>query len=470
MNDPRPPGAESAKELAENYLALPEHSDEALASQFVIRSSEKYRYVNPWGRWLFYDGTRWVQDRTLRVPNAMRSMCAEIARLVTTDKGLSVSARERVSAEIASAHKIYAALRLATGDRLLAMDSDVWDADPWLLNTPTGTIDLRTAALHKHNRENYITKQTAVGSSGDCPLWRELLRDWTDNDDELVAFLQRFVGYALTGTISEHALLFFYGSGANGKSTFLNAIIELLGDYCQVAAMETFVETKGERHPADLAILHGARLVVAQETEEGHRWATSRIKALTSGDMITARHMRQDFFSFKPAFKLLFAGNHRPGLRQVDEAMRRRINLVPFKVTIPTDKRDASLPDKLRSELPGILTWALEGCLEWQEKGLSPPESVRVATHDYLTDEDVLAVWVEETIERDPLGFVRVADLHANYQIWAKKFGERFMGLKRFSQVIEDRGFERGKHPKDRTRGFVGITLKAQVGETERML
>jgi P4 family phage/plasmid primase-like protien len=244
----------------------------------------------------------------------------------------------------------------------------------------------------------------------------------------------------------------------------------MLGDYCTVAAIETFIETQGERHPAHLAFLHGARLVVAQETEEGRRWATAIVKSVTSGDMVTARYMRQDFFSFKPTCKLLFAGNHRPGLRNVDEAMRRRINLVPFKVTIAPEKRDPTLPDRLRAELPGIMGWALEGCIEWQERGLDTPESVRAATNDYLSDEDVLAVWVEETIDSDPQGFVRVADLHANYQTWAKKFGERFMGLKRFSQVIEDRGFERGKHPVDRTRGFIGIKLIAASGSSEQLL
>lgn len=315
-----------------------------------------------------------------------------------------------------------------------------------------------------------MTKMVAARPDGDCPLWRELLKFWTDGDDELVGFLQRFVGYCLTGAIREHALLFLYGSGANGKSTFLNTIIELLGDYCTVAAMETFVETKGERHPADLAMLHGARLVVSQESEEGHRWATSRIKSLTSGDPITARFMRRDFFTFAPRFKLMFAGNHRPGLRHVDEAMRRRINLVPFRVTIPPDQRDPSLPEKLRAELPGILLWALEGCIEWQENGLQPPASVREATDDYLSDEDTLEQWLEETITSDAGGFVRVADLHGSYQTWAKTYGERFMGIKRFSQVIQDRGYVRGRHPKDRARGFVGISLRPQIGASERVI
>jgi putative DNA primase/helicase len=458
--------ATTARDDAENYLALPEHADEALACQFVLRSADTFRFVNPWGRWMLWVDTHWKEDRTLKAYDSVRSLCAETARMLAVDLNVAAGSRERGAAMIASAQKVAAVERLARADRLLALDVDAWDADPWLLNTPEGTIDLRTGLMRAHRSGDYITKVTAVAPGGDCPLWRESLETWTGGDVELVAFLRRFIGYALTGDIREHALAFFYGSGANGKSSFLNPIQELLGDYCTVAAMETFVESKSDRHPADLAMLNGARLVIAQETEEGRRWAEARIKSLTSGDPVTARFMRRDFFTFRPTFKLLFAGNHRPGLRNVSEAMRRRINLVPFRVTIPEEKRDPLLLQKLRQEWPGILAWAIEGCMEWQRIGLAPPESVRAATADYLSDEDVLALWIEEAIEGDAGGFVRVADLHGSYKTWAQRFDERFQGLKRFSQVLEDRGFVRGRHPKTRDRGFVGIRMRTQVGET----
>lgn len=456
----------TARTDAESYLVLPEHADEALACQFVLRSAESRRFVNEWGRWMLFIGTHWIPDRTLEVYDAVRTLCAETARMVAVDPAATQAARERGAAAIASAQKVAAVERLARADRLLALDVDAWDADPWILNTPDGTIDLKTGVLREHRPSDYITKCTRVSPGGDCPLWRKSLDVWTAGDPELVGFLQRFIGYALTGEIREHALAFFYGLGANGKSSFLNAVQELLGDYCTVAAMETFVESKSDRHPADLAMLSGARLVIAQETEEGRRWAESRIKSLTSGDPVTARFMRRDFFTFRPTFKLLFAGNHRPGLRNVSEAMRRRINLVPFRVTIPEEQRDPLLLQKLQEEWPGILAWAIEGCLEWQRIGLSPPESVRAATADYLSDEDVLALWIEEAIEEDPEGFVRTADLHASYKTWATRFDERFQGIKRFSQVLEDRGFVRGKHPRTRDRGFIDIRMKTQPGET----
>ena len=185
------------------------------------------------------------------------------------------------------------------------------------------------------------------------------------------------VGYCLTGSIRDHALFFLYGTGGNGKGVLLNTCHDILGDYSAIAAMETFTASKADRHPTDLAMLRGARAVIAQETEDGQRWAESRIKALTGGDAISARFMRQDFFTFKPAFKLLIAGNHKPSLRNVDEAVKRRFNLLPFTVTISKDERDPELAEKLKGEWPGILAWAIEGCLEWQRIGLCPPNAVR---------------------------------------------------------------------------------------------
>jgi putative DNA primase/helicase len=201
-------------------------------------------------------------------------------------------------------------------------------------------------------------------------------------------------GYALTGVTREHALFFLYGTGANGKTTFLNTIISAAGDYHRNAPIEAFTDSNTDRHPTELAGLMGARLVTAVETEEGRRWAESKIKALTGGDKISARFMRQDFFAYTPQLKLIIAGNHRPGLRSVDEAIRRRFHLIPFSVTIPPEERDAELPTKLQAELPGVLAWMIEGCLEWQRIGLAPPASVAKATEEYLGAEGTLTAWI----------------------------------------------------------------------------
>ncbi len=215
-----------------------------------------------------------------------------------------------------------------------------------------------------------MTKMTAVQAGGKCPRFLAFMDEITGSDASLRDFLQRMLGYSLTGSTQEHALFFLYGTGANGTSVFVNTVTGILGDYHRTAPIETFTASAVERHPTELASLQGRRTVSAIETEEGRRWAESRIKALTGGDKIAARFMRQDFFEFTPQFKLIIAGNHKPGLRTVDEAIRRRFHLVPFTVTIPPEKRDPSLTEKLRQEWPGILEWMIEGALAWQEQGL----------------------------------------------------------------------------------------------------
>ena len=217
-------------------------------------------------------------------------------------------------------------------------------------------------------------------------------------------FLARVAGYGLSGSTREHALFFLYGTGANGKGTFLNTLTAILGDYARVAGMETFTESHSDRHPTELAMLRGARIVTAQETEEGRRWAESRIKALTGGDPITARFMRQDFFTYTPQFKLLIAGNHKPGLRNIDEAIRRRFHLLPFTIRIPPECRDAKLFERLKAEWPAILAWAIRGCLAWQADGLRPPAAVIDATAEYFDDEDGFGRWLAECCVRESDG------------------------------------------------------------------
>jgi putative DNA primase/helicase len=231
-----------------------------------------------------------------------------------------------------------------------------------------------------------------------------------------------------------------------------------MGDYHRTAPIETFTASNGDRHPTDLAGLRGARLVTATETEEGRRWAESRIKQLTGGDIVSARFMRQDFFDFLPQFKLFIAGNHKPGLRRVDEAIRRRFHLIPFSITIPAEERDKELSLKLKSEWSGILTWAIEGCLQWQAQGLRPPPAVLDATAAYLADEDVYATWIEERCERVPNAWASSTALFSSWQGWAEASGEYAGGSKAFTQSLEKRGFERRKM--ETGQGFCGLRVK----------
>ena len=438
---------------AVDSAALPaEFAEDALALYFTEKHGEELRYTAQWALWSRWRGYKWEKDDTLAVYDLARQICREAA---------VKSGDSRIAQRITSAKTIAAVERLARSDRRHAASVSQWDSDAWILNTPGGIVDLRTGDLHPPDKLKYCTKSTSVTPGGGCPLWRQFLRQVANNDEDLVSYLQRVFGYLLTGSTREHTLFFLYGGGANGKSVTTSTVTGILADYAKVAAMETFTATHGESHPTDLAGLHGSRCVTAAETEDGRRWAESKIKALTGGDAISARFMRCDFFQYTPQFKLLIAGNHKPGLKTVDEAVRRRFHLIPFAVTIPEDKRDKELSAKLRREWPGILQWMIEGCLEWQRIGLAPPEAVTKATADYMTSEDSLGIWLADRCEDNRASWTSTKDLFESWKSWAEGTGDFVGSQKRFSQNLEAKGYFPDRTSK--TRGFQGIKLKGRA-------
>jgi putative DNA primase/helicase len=441
---------------ARSEESLPaEYADDALALKFTDLYGNDLRYTAAWGRWSVWDGTCWKQDQTYYVFDQARKTCRAES---------SSCQNERLASRIASAVTVAAVERLARADRRHAATIDQWDRDLWLLNTPAGVVDLHTGALRPAAREDYMTKCTAVTPGGDCKLWISFLDRITDAQPELQQFMQRMCGYALTGVTREQALFFLYGTGANGKSVFINTIAGVMGDYARTAPIEAFIASTNEHHPTDLAGLQGARLVTAVETEDGRRWAESKLKALTGGDRIAARFMRQDFFEFLPQFKLVIAGNHKPGLRTVDEAMRRRFNLLPFTVTIPASERDTALVERLQSEWGGILQWAVEGCLAWQSEGLHAPATVKDATESYLAAEDVLARWLEDCCIMRPACWSSATALFQSWREWCDQNQEYAGSQKRFSENLESRGFAQQRTRA--ARGFAGIGLVTDVTDS----
>ncbi len=323
------------------------------------------------------------------------------------------------------------------------------------------TIDLQTGQTFAPRPADYMTKITGTihDAAATAPLWQGFLKRVTGDDADLQAYLARVAGYCLTGSVREHVMFFLYGTGANGKSTFTSTIGGVMGDYAVAAPIETFIESRGERHPTELALLAGARLVIATETEEGRRWSEAKLKSLTGGDPISARFMRQDFFTFAPRFKLLICGNHKPSLRSVDEAIRRRMHLIPFAVQIPPAERDLNLADKLKAEWPGVLNWMLEGCREWQRIGLAPPAAVRNATDSYLAEEDALKTWLEESTEAgNEFTFETTTALFQSWRAWAERAAETPGTMKRFSEALRTRGYAWKRT--STARGFEGIRLK----------
>ena len=430
----------------------PAFSDEALALEFADRHAGDLRYVAEIGKWFAYDGVCWRIDKTKHAFNEARKICRETAAQCNDLKTSKV---------LASAKTVAAIIALASADRKIAATTDQWDADPWLLNTPSATIDLRNGLSRPRRPDDYLTKVTGVSPDKSCSIaqWRRFLDHVTGGNAELIAFIQRMAGYSLTGLTREHALFFLYGTGANGKTTLLDAITSCAGAYHKTAPIETFTDSKNDRHPTELAGLHGARLVTATETEEGRQWAESKIKVLTGGDKIAARFMRQDFFEFTPQFKLVIAGNHKPGLRSVDEAIRRRLHLIPFTVTIPPNQRDAELPNKLEDERAGILAWMIQGCLDWQARGLCPPTVVTDATAAYLEAEDAIAAWMDDCCERNAQAWESASRLFESWSAWAVKSGEQIGSMKRFSERLDTRGI--ASHRKKNGRGFVGLRLQS---------
>ena len=433
----------------------PDITEDGLALTFTERHAGALLHCATLQGWQVYDGVKWSRDTT-RLPYSFARL---LVRETATREGMNPKQRARLR----SGATVNAIVSLASSDRVHAITEAQFDADPMVLNTPGGVVDLRTGKIRPNAPDDYCTKVTAATPGGDAPRWRAFLDEVTGGDAEIVAYLHRLAGYWLTGQTTEHALVFVYGTGGNGKSVFLNAMLQMMGSYGMQAPMSLFEEKAHEGHPTELAMLRGARLVVATETEEGRRWAESRIKVMTGGDPITARFMRGDFFTYQPHFKPVIAGNHRPGFRNPDEAIRRRLHLVPFTRTFTAPDRELSA--KLQAEAGGILAWALEGCLRWQEQGLQPPEAVRVATSDYLEAQDTVGTWLSECTEPAPGQFAANADIWAAWQTWTGARGEFTGSQKRLSERLRSHGFQDTKSRQG--RGFIGLRVVSETTQRE---
>jgi putative DNA primase/helicase len=286
-------------------------------------------------------------------------------------------------------------LARAQAERGVAITHNALEVDPWRLTVMNGTLDLRTGEMGEHRREDLYTRFVPVEYDpvAECREWLVFLNRVLNGNEELIAFLQRAMGYSLTGSTGEQCLFFLHGSGANGKSTFLEILRALLGDYAVQADFATFLENRNDGPRNDIARLFGARVVTSSEVGEGKKVNESLVKSLTGTDRVAARFLYAEAFEFLPTFKLWLAANHKPVIRGTDTAIWRRIRLVPFTVEIPEGERDPELPNRLRAELPGILAWAVQGCLLWLESGLGVPDQVRAATDAYRRESDILGAF-----------------------------------------------------------------------------
>lgn len=467
------------------YVTGELRNDYGNARRLVRLHGENLRYVAVWGRWLFWDGNRWRKDEdgaAKRLAKATALSIFDEAKAAAVKDGDPKPLSSWANSSLAGA-KIREMLATAESEKEVIASTDQLDTDPWLLNVRNGTVDLRTGDLRTHRREDLITKLGPVDfdPSATCPLWESFLERIMDGNRELIDFLRRAAGYSLTGSTREQCLFMPYGTGANGKSKFLGTLAALLGDYTETAESSTFLNKSQDAIRNDLAKLVGARFVTAIEVDQGRRIAEALVKQVTGEDVITARFLRQEYFSFLPQFKLWLAANHKPEVRGGDHGMWRRIHLIPFTVTIPVPERDPDLGEKLKAELPGILNWALRGCLEWQKNGLQVPEAVRAATAEYEQQMDPLGGFFEECVELvkdDPSpvkalwgegegsGEIKSSDLYREYSSWCERSGEKPLTSRTFGDRVKQRGVQ-WKHRKA-GNFFLGLRLvKGGEGHSE---
>lgn len=445
----------------ENNEPAPHHTDLGNARCLVAEFGENLHFCNKLGKWLVWNGEIWDTDDSGIVERLAKDTVRNIyleAGGATNDGDRSSLAKHALKSE-AEAH-LRSMVNLAKSEPDIPVKISQLDADPWLLNCRNGTLDLRTGKLLPHHPGNLCTKTIPVVYDPDakCTTWISFLRQVMAENHDLIKFLQRAIGYALTGVTGEQVLFFLYGLGANGKSTFIETCRNLLGDYSQQADFDTFVTKKNDGPRNDLARLKGARLVAAVEAAQGRQLAENVIKQATGGDTITARFLYHEHFEFVPQFKLFLVANHKPTIMGVDEAIWRRIRLIPFTVTIPREHRDKQLLAKLRRELPGILAWAIRGCLKWQEDGLSEPDAVSAATADYRREMDVLADFIEECCVLGEHKTVNAGLLYLTFQAWCETNGEEVLTQKKFGTQLRERGFTATK--KKGQRCWVGLGLK----------
>jgi putative DNA primase/helicase len=444
----------------------PALSEISLADLFCLAHGENLRYVHKWGQWLRWDGTRWKEETTLLAYDCAREICREAANRCNK------SSQKKA---IASAKTVAAVERIARADRVISAEIERFDMQRYKLNTDSGTVDLKTGVISAPRRKDYLTQKagcTVAPPGTPHPIWSGFLKRITADNKYLIRFLQRFVGYCLSGDISEHVFIFGYGTGANGKGTFINTIKKILGDYATVADINLFLENRNEQHPTNIAKLRGARLVIAQEIQEGRSWNEQVIKNVTGGDPLTARFMRQDFFDFDPTFKLFIAANHKPRLKNVDEAIRRRMLLMPFTIQIPKKERDLKLMEKLEAEWPAILRWALDGYAEWQRIGLAPPAIITEATDKYFENEDSLGQWIEDACNIDignKIRWEKFSELFGEWTEYAVKIGDKPGTAKAFSEALTNRGFIAFREGHSQARAFYGVSLKLEVADWDNV-
>ena len=449
-------------------------TDVGNAQRLVAHHGQDFRYCHKWNKFVVWDNARFVVDETGRVDRLAKQTIRQLyesASRIEDHKERTKLIEHALKTEHES--RINGMIKLARTEEGISVSPDVFDQKDWQLNCSNGTINLKTGELKAHDRTDLHTKLVPLiyDPQATCPLWEAFLNRIMAGQQDLIDFLQKAVGYSLTGSTAEQCLFILHGSGANGKSVFQNTVLSLLGEYGQQTPTETLMVKKQSGINNDVARLRGSRFISASEGEQNQRLAESLIKQLTGGDTITARFLHGEFFEFQPKFKIFLATNHKPVIKGTDNGIWRRMRLIPFSVVIPEAEQDRDLSQKLRAELPGILRWAVEGCLKWQREGLTPPEQVAQASAEYRSEMDSLQAFIDDQLALDADNKVSSERLYGKFRDWCEANGERTMTQRSLGMQLKEKGFESRRSGSDGSTFWHGIALKtdslqAEIDET----
>ena len=440
--------------LAQLQKGLLQFTDTTNAYRLLTEHGKDIRYNALWKKWIVWSGCRWemddgylIHDRGLKM---IRGIYEELLKTADFRDRYEI---EKHGTQSESARRRKAMIEVASWIPELNVKTDELDKNPWLFNVRNGTLDLRSGEIRQQRPEDLITMLANVEyeKDADCPAWKKFIREIMNYNTDLIYFIQNAAGWAITGDTSEQTMFILFGTGANGKSTFLNTIMNLLGDYATATPTETFMKKSGDRITNDIARLRGTRFVTTTEAEHGKRLSEPLIKQITGNDRMTARFLYGEFFNFVPTFKIWMATNHKPVIKGTDHGIWRRIKLIPFTTRIEEDKQDKHLEQKLMDEGPGILNWLIEGARRWREEGLHTPTIIIRATDEYRAEMDVIGNFLRERCAQGPGMSIKARELFKCYQDWCEEnnehaVSERFLGLRLKELGLEQKRSNDGRY------------------------
>jgi len=407
----------------ETEIRLVSLSEDALSVDFVNRNAHRLKWTAGMD-WFFNTGERWAPDEGLKRFN--------FSRIVAREAASTLSVKDlKLARKIASNGTISSIVNLSKSDPSISISINSWDSDPMALNTPDGMVDLKTGNI-RPRAGDFVTRcaRCTPDSSIPTPTWLKFLDSVFSQDEEMIEFIRRLLGYFITADRREQKIFFAHGLGSNGKSTLFNFFQWLCGDYALDLPAEVLMTQRNPGHPTELAQLRGIRIAISGEIERGSHWAEARINRLTGEETLTARVMRGDPFTFRQTQKHLVVGNHKPRLDGSDPALVRRFVLIPFDAVFAAGQRDMTMIDKLKEEAPGVLAWIIQGSVEWYNSGLQIPSKISNSSAEYMEENDDIGTWMSECCEMassSPLA--KAADLYESYSTWVKARGQFAVSL-----------------------------------------